>query len=590
MGQEVKLPGISASPGIAIGRVFLYRKSALAITRQKVSEVEPEVEKFRNGLRRARAEFTELKGFIIQRLGNKDTGIWDAQLLMLEDPEAVEGTIRRIREQKQDAVSAFHEVMEKVAVSMQDSGNPYLKERAADIRDMIWRVIKHIDAQSPMPLPNIPKEAVVLSHDLSPADTAQMSNRKITGFVTEVGGKTSHTAIVARSLEIPAVVGISGLMLKASAGDTIIVDGARGLAILNPDHQTIQAYQEELRVYQKHLANLKRLRRQKAMTRDGHQVELSANIEMPEETGSVLSHGAKGVGLFRTEFLYLTSDHLPAEEEQFEVYRKVVEKLAPDPVIFRTFDLGGDKVTGDNGDGEANPFMGWRAIRFCLDTPEVFKTQLRAILRASAFGQVKIMLPMICCLGEVMQAKQVMAEVKQELNQKGIKYDKACQLGIMVETPAAALTAQVLAREVDFFSIGSNDLTQYTLAVDRGNERVAKLYDPFNPAVLRLIREVIEHGHRAGIWVGMCGEMCADPLSVPLLLGLGLDEFSMNPASVPEVKRMILSLRIDECRKAAFRAMEEPTAEGVRKVLLQFIENILPDFKLVGNTCSLEGN
>jgi phosphotransferase system enzyme I (PtsI) len=590
MDGEIKLYGIAASPGIAMGKAFLYRKSAVTVTRQMVSEVEAEVEKFKGGLQRARAEFMELKGFIVQRLGREAAGIWDAQLLMLEDPEAVESTIQKIREQKQDAASAFHEVMDKVAVAMQSSANPYLKERAADVRDMIWRVIKHIDAQSPMPLPSIPKEAVVLSHDLSPADTAQMSNKRITGFVTEVGGKTSHTAIVARSLEIPAVVGIPGLMLKASAGDTIIVDGARGMIILNPLPQTMQTYQEELKVYQKHLANLKRLRRQKAMTRDGHQVELSANIEMPEETASVLSHGAKGVGLFRTEFLYLTSDHLPTEEEQFEVYRKVAEKLAPDPVIFRTFDLGGDKVTGHNGDGEANPFMGWRAIRFCLDTPEVFKTQLRAILRASAHGQVKIMLPMICCLGEVQQAKKVVAEIKQELNEKRIKYDKACQLGIMVETPAAALTAQTLAREVDFFSIGSNDLTQYTLAVDRGNEKVAKLYDPFNPAVLRLIREIIEHGHRAGIWVGMCGEMCADPLSVPLLLGLGLDEFSMNPASVPEVKRMILNLRIDECRKAAFRAMEEPTAEGVRTVLLKFIENILPDFKMVGNTCSLEGN
>jgi phosphotransferase system enzyme I (PtsI) len=591
MNAEYRISGLAASPGIAIGRAFVYRKGAVTAVKYRVSDTGRELEKFKAGLIRAKAEFSELKQQIVLRMGEEAAAIWDAQLLMLDDPETFEGTVRRIREQRQDAASSFKEVMEEVAQGMQNSSNAYLKERSADIRDMIWRVIKHIEAQSTLPMQDLPRDAIVLAHELSPADTALMSHKKILGFITETGGKTSHTAIVARSLEIPAVVGAPDLMLKAATGQPVILDGARGLAIFNPGPQTLELYREEQKVFLKHLTNLKRLRRQKAVTRDGHQVELSANIEMPEETASVLSHGAKGVGLYRTEFLFLTSDHLPTEEEQFQVYRKVAVKLSPDPVIFRTFDLGGDKLDNKTGPlSEANPFMGWRAIRFCLDRPEVFKPQLRAILRASAHGQVKIMLPMICCLSEVIRAKKVIAEVKIELKEQGHKFDPNCQMGIMVETPSAALTARQLAREVDFFSIGSNDLTQYTLAVDRSNQKVAGLYDPFNPAVLRLIREVAEQGHRAGIWVGMCGEMCADPLAMPLLLGLGLDEFSMNPASVPEIKRMIMNLSVDECRKVAARVMEESDPMAVRRILFDFVGTILPDLKLAGQICSLERN
>ncbi|MBI4726829.1 phosphoenolpyruvate--protein phosphotransferase [candidate division TA06 bacterium] len=591
MNAEYRISGLAASPGIAIGRAFVYRKPTVSAVKYRVADTGREMEKFKSGLNRAKSEFTDLKHQIAQRMGEEAAAIWDAQLLMLDDPETFDGTARRIKELRQDAASSFKEVMEEVAQNMQNSSNAYLRERAADIRDMVWQVIKHIEAQSTLPMQDLPKDAIVLAAELSPADTALMFHKKILGFVTETGGKTSHTAIVARSLEIPAVVGAQNLLLKVSSGQELIVDGARGLAIFNPSPQTLETYREEQKVFLKHLANLKRLRRQKAVTKDGHQVELSANIEMPEETASVLSHGAKGVGLYRTEFLYLTSDHLPTEEEQFEVYRQVAEKLAPDPVIFRTFDLGGDKLDNKTGPlSEANPFMGWRAIRFCLDRPEVLKTQLRAILRASAFGKVKIMLPMICCLSEVISAKQLIAGVKQELSSQGLKFDPECQMGIMVETPSAALTSAQLAKEVDFFSIGSNDLTQYTLAVDRSNQKVAKLYDPFNPAVLRLIREVSEQGHRAGIWVGMCGEMCADPLAMPLLLGLGLDEFSMNPASVPEIKRMIMHLSVDECRKVAANVMEESDPAVIRRMLFDFVVQILPDLKLAGQICSLEPN
>lgn len=570
MNAEYRISGLAASPGIAIGRAFVYRKGAVTAVKYRVSDTGRELEKFKAGLIRAKAEFSELKQQIVLRMGEEAAAIWDAQLLMLDDPETFEGTVRRIREQRQDAASSFKEVMEEVAQGMQNSSNAYLKERSADIRDMIWRVIKHIEAQSTLPMQDLPRDAIVLAHELSPADTALMSHKKILGFITETGGKTSHTAIVARSLEIPAVVGAPDLMLKAATGQPVILDGARGLAIFNPGPQTLELYREEQKVFLKHLTNLKRLRRQKAVTRDGHQVELSANIEMPEETASVLSHGAKGVGLYRTEFLFLTSDHLPTEEEQFQVYRKVAVKLSPDPVIFRTFDLGGDKLDNKTGPlSEANPFMGWRAIRFCLDRPEVFKPQLRAILRASAHGQVKIMLPMICCLSEVIRAKKVIAEVKIELKEQGHKFDPNCQMGIMVETPSAALTARQLAREVDFFSIGSNDLTQYTLAVDRGNAALAAKHDGLHPAVLRLIAHTIAAAHKHGKRADICGELGSDPLAVPILIGLGMDELSVSIPSVPTVKAQVRGLKFSELQPLAQQALECSTAQEVRALVKQ---------------------
>lgn len=554
------------------------------MARQKVADAESEVQRFVRALERAGAELAELRAMVVERLGPDESQLWDAQLMMISDPTAAERTKERIRRDGQDAASAFHEVMEQVASQLEASKNQYLKERVGDIRDISWRVVKNIREQGQAP--TVPRESVVLAHELSPGDAAYLASQKAAGLVTELGGKTSHTAIIARSLEIPAVVGIKGTLVQASQGDLAVVDGNRGSLILNPSPATLESYRRQQKAYLKHVAELKKLRKAKAVTRDGHQVELSANIELPEETASVLSHGAKGVGLFRTEFLFLTSDRLPTEEEQYAIYRRVAEKLAPDPVIIRTFDLGGDKVGGQVQDPEANPFLGWRAIRFCLDRPEMFKSQIRAILKASAHGSVKIMFPMICCLDELRQARILVEEAKQELRKSGARLDFECPVGIMIETPAAALSASSLAAEADFFSIGSNDLTQYTLAVDRTNQRVAKMYDPFNPAVLRLVREVIEAGHRAGIWVGMCGEMCADPLAVPLLLGLGLDEFSMNPVAVPEVKRMILSLRLDQCRRVAAKAMEAESADRARALLAEFVIGLFPDLAL---TCSVEG-
>ncbi|HBE74069.1 MAG TPA: phosphoenolpyruvate--protein phosphotransferase, partial [candidate division Zixibacteria bacterium] len=569
MAKELRLQGIAASPGIGIGRIFIHRRHAQPVTRQTVSDPESELRRFARALERARAELDELRGLVVERLGTEETELWDAQMMMLSDPTAAEGTRERIRRDGQDAASAFHEVMEQISQQLDAADSQYLKERASDIRDITWRVVKHVRDQGQAP--SIPRDSIVLAHELSPADAAYLATQKAAAMVTEIGGKTSHTAIIARSLEIPAVVGIKGSLAQASQGDWAVVDGNRGTVILNPLPATLESYRRQQKSYLRHVADLRKLRKSKAITRDGHQVELSANIELPEETVAVLSHGAKGVGLFRTEFLYLTSDRLPTEDEQYAIYRRVAEKLAPDPVIIRTFDLGGDKIGGQAPEPEANPFLGWRAIRFCLDRPELFKAQIRAILKASAHGQVKIMFPMICCLEELRRAKAAVEEAKQELRGDRVKFDEHCQVGIMIETPAAALTATALAQESDFFSIGSNDLTQYTLAVDRTNHRVARMYDPFNPAVLRLVREVIECGHRAGIWVGMCGEMCADPLAVPLLLGLSLDEFSMNPVAVPEVKRMILNLRLDQCRRVAARVMEAESADKSRAILADFV-------------------
>ncbi len=584
MLKEIRLQGIAASPGIGIGRIAIYRKGTGAVTRQKVADAESEVQRFVEAVERARAELDELRSLVVERLGQDESRLWDAQLMMLSDDTAAERTKERIRREGQDAASAFHEVMEQVAAQLESSDSQYLKERVVDIKDISWRVVKHVREQGQAP--SIPKESIVLAHELSPGDAAFLSAQRTLGMVTELGGKTSHTAIIARSLEIPTVVGVKGVLIQASQGDWAVVDGNRGMVILNPAPATLESYRKQQKAYLKHVADLKKLRRSKAITRDGHQVELSANIELPEEVASVLSHGAKGVGLFRTEFLFLTSDRLPSEDEQYAIYRRVVEKLAPDPVIIRTFDLGGDKIGGQAPEPEANPFLGWRAIRFCLDRPEMFKSQIRAILKASAHGQVKMMFPMICCLEELRRARVLVEEAREELKKSKARFDEKCPVGIMIETPAAALSAQALAAEADFFSIGSNDLTQYTLAVDRTNQKVARMYDPFNPAVLRLVREVIEAGHRAGIWVGMCGEMCADPLAVPLLLGLGLDEFSMNPIAVPEVKRMILSLRLDQCRRVAAKAMEAESAEKARAVLAEFVIGLFPDLAL---TCSVEG-
>jgi len=585
MLKEIRLSGIPASPGIGIGKVFIYRKSVQPVARRQVGDVEAELHLLASALEKARAEMEDLKGLILERLGEDEARLWEAQLMMLSDPITAERTVERIKGQRQDAASAFHEVMEQISAQLETSHSQYLKERGSDVRDIAWRVIKHLQNQGQMPA--VPKDSIVVAHELTAGDVAYLSSQRVQALVAEVGGQTSHSAIIARSLEIPMVVGIESLLLQSSLGDQAIADGVRGLLLLNPGPATLDRYRKQQRSYSRHVAELKKLRRSRAITRDGHQVELSANIELPEEVSSVLSHGAKGVGLFRTEFLYLTSEHLPSEEQQYIIYRRVAERLAPDPVIIRTFDLGGDKIAGHHAEVEANPFMGWRAIRFCLDRPDIFREQLRAILRASAHGHIKLMFPMICCLEELRQAKQEVLEVKKELREKRIKFDEKCQVGIMVETPAAALAAVRLAGECDFFSIGSNDLTQYTLAVDRTNHRVAKRYDPLNPSVLRLIREVIECGHRAGIWVGMCGEMCADPLTVPLLLGLGLDELSMNPVSVPEVKRLILNLRLDECRRLAARVMEAESAMSARSLLAEYVLKLFPD---LAPLCSVDSD
>ncbi len=585
MAQESRYYGIAASPGFGFGRTYIYRHTVPALKRRTTGDVEAEMALFNSALARARQEIAELRDMIAGRLGRDEAELWTAQLMMLEDQTVIDDTLGRIRANRQDAGSAFQEAIGQVIATIEASSNLYLKERVADIRDISGRVVKHIQAGTPSVLGKLPKGSVLISHELSAADTALMSSRSIAGFITETGGKTSHTAIVARSLEIPAVVGIRGILGPAAQATQAIVDGTRGVVILDPLPETLEYYQNEQREYHRHLVELKRLRKSEPVTRDGVRIKLSANIELPEEIPSVRAHGARGIGLFRTEFLYLTSSQLPDEEKQYQIYRTVVQKLAPDPVIIRTFDLGGDKIGGQGYAAESNPFLGWRAIRFCLDRPEIFRAQLRAIMRASAHGPVKIMLPMICCLDEVRQAKAILASIRQELEASGKPFDRHCQLGVMIETPAAALSSDLLAAEVDFFSIGSNDLTQYTLAVDRVNERVAKLYDPFNPAVLQLIRQVIQAGHRAGIWVGLCGEMGADPLALPLLLGLGIDELSMNAVSVPEIKRMVLRLEAGECRQLAERVMQSATSREARQMLSEFVMKNIPDLAL---SCSLD--
>jgi phosphotransferase system enzyme I (PtsI) len=442
------------------------------------------------------------------------------------------------------------------------------------------RILKNLTGAEEKSLSNLTQKVIVVAYDISPSDTATMHKQNVLGFITDIGGRTSHTAIMAKSLEIPAVVGLEKATSRIKSGDTLIVDGTAGLVIINPAPDVLKKYQAKKVQFVEFEKALVDFKDKTAETLDGHRVEISANIELPTEVDSVISHGAEGIGLYRTEFLYMNKSALPDEEEQFEAYKNVVMKFPESPVIIRTLDLGGDKFLSQlKVPHEMNPFLGWRAIRFCLAKPEIFKVQLRAILRASAFGHVKIMFPMISGVEELKQAIKLLEEAKQELRSKNVRFNDDMEVGAMIEIPSAALTCDLLAKEVDFFSIGTNDLIQYSLAIDRANEKIAYLYKPSHPAVIRLIKNIIDAGHMEKIWVGMCGEMAAELGFVLILLGLGLDEFSMSPAAVPEMKYIIRSVSFKEAREIAEKALSFSTAEEVENFANQNIKRIVPALK-----------
>ncbi len=572
------LEGIPASPGIGIGPAYLYGKEEIVIYRRKVSEEEipKEIAKFEEALIKTRQEILALQKNLSQK-GAGSAKIFEAHLLLLEDRMLIEEVIKELKDRKLCVEYIFSNVLKKYINAFSQMGDSYIRDRTADISDVGRRILKHLLGQNDRQSLQLTQPSVIVAHDLSPSDTVTMSREKLIAFITDIGGKTSHTAIIAKSLEIPAVVGVQIATRVIRPGDLLIVDGNEGKVVINPDAKTLRKYREEkdrtiveIRHIESLVGNLP------AETKDGKRVVVAANIEFPSEVDSVLNHHAEGIGLFRTEFLYMGRNDLPSEEEQFEVYRQVVERVKPYDVIIRTLDIGGDKFLSQvDTPKDMHSFLGWRAIRFCLARPDIFKVQLRAILRASAFGNVKVMFPMISCVEELKQAKAILSEVKKELSRRRIKFDKKIKVGAMIEVPSAAIASDLLAKEVDFFSIGTNDLVQYTLAVDRANEKVAYLYRPTHLAILRLIKMTIENAHKNGVWVGMCGEMAGELPLVILLLGLGLDEFSAPPLVVPKIKYVIRNISFKEAKEIAEECLSLTSADEVERFLSDRVKGIL---------------
>lgn len=548
------LKGISASPGIVFGKAMVLDSEELNLPQRPIreSQIPREITRFQDALTKTHAEIQAIRDKIAHEMGKEHADIFTAHLMVLEDRLLIEEVMERIKKEKIAAESIFSQVLKKYVQSFSKIDDEYLRERVSDISDVGRRIIRNLVGDSRASLQDLKEKVIVVAYDLAPSDTAVMHRKNVIGFATDIGGRTSHTAIMAKSLEIPAVVGLESATRHIQSGDMLILDGGEGVVVVNPTPAEIARYKVEQTRLTGISRGLRRLKDLPCVTLDGHRVDLAANIELPEEAPSVLSHGADGIGLYRTEFLYMNRSGLPSEEEQYQAYKRVVMALAPKPVVIRTFDLGGDKFLSHlDMPNEMNPFLGWRAIRFCLASPDIFKAQLRAILRASAHGKLKMMYPMISGVGEILQAKKLYEECKAELHAKKIAFDDKMEVGAMIEIPSAALTCDILANEVDFFSVGTNDLIQYSLAVDRINERIAYLYEPAHPAVLRLLKTIVDAGHDKKIWVGICGEMAGDPVFTPVLVGLGMDEISTSPVMVPEIKRIIRSIRYEEAREIA---------------------------------------
>jgi len=579
MKKEKIYEGIAASPGVVIGRVHTFNLEEAVIVPRKIrqSEVPAEIARFEDSLIATRQELLTIRKELAQRLDRNETDLFDAHLLLVEDRALIEEVIRGIEEKKRNAEYVFQQVVEKYARAFSQVEDDYIKERLSDIRDVAKRVLHNLIGEKRRDLASLTEEVVIIAHDLSPSDTALMHREKVIAFATEVGGRTSHTAIMARSLAIPAVVGLGTIEDQIRSGDPVVVDGNKGLVIFYPSRTTLSRIKREKTSLAEFEKQLQFLKEQPAETGDGFQVTLAANIEMPEDLPSVLSHGAEGVGLYRTEFFYLNREDMPSEDEQYEAYNLVARRVSPHSVIIRTLDLGGDKFNSLlEIPREINPFLGWRAVRFCLERQDIFQAQLRAILRASRHKNVKVMFPLISGYGELLRVLEVWEKAKREVKKKGHRFDPEMEVGIMIEVPSAVVMAEELANKVDFFSIGTNDLIQYALAVDRVNEKIAYLYEPLHPAVLRLIDQVIKVGHAHDIWVGMCGEMAGDPLSVPILLGLGLDEFSVSPVMIPEVKRIIRSLNMVEARQLAQRVLGYHSTAEIKKESRSILRKIDP--------------
>ncbi|MDQ7130352.1 phosphoenolpyruvate--protein phosphotransferase [Mammaliicoccus sciuri] len=566
------LKGIAASDGVAISKAYLLVEPDLSFSSENISDVDGEVEKFKAAVNQSKVELTQIRNNAEKQLGADKAAIFDAHLLVLEDPELLNPIEENIRNNKVNAPTALNEVSTNFITIFENMDNEYMKERAADIRDVSKRILAHILGVE-LPNPSMINESVIIvGEDLTPSDTAQLNKEFVKGFATNIGGRTSHSAIMSRSLEIPAVVGTKDITDRVNHGDSLIIDGLSGDVIINPTDDEVQAYEQKQKNFLAEKEELAKLVNDESVSKDGVHVELAANIGTPNDLEGVKNNGAEGIGLYRTEFLYMGRDNMPSEEEQFEAYSKVLKEMDGIRVVVRTLDIGGDKeLSYLNLPKEMNPFLGYRAIRLCLDQTEIFRTQLRALLRASEFGKLNIMFPMIATIKEFRDAKAILLEEKEKLVSEGVNVADDIEIGIMVEIPSTAALADIFAKEVDFFSIGTNDLIQYTMAADRMSERVSYLYQPYNPAILRLVKQVIEASHKEGKWTGMCGEMAGDNTAIPLLLGLGLDEFSMSATSILKARKQIKQLDQKEMQELANKAINCATEEEVVELVNQIL-------------------
>ncbi|MGB5873827.1 MAG: phosphoenolpyruvate--protein phosphotransferase [Bacteroidota bacterium] len=578
---EVILKGIPAAPGIAVGPAYVYSKEVPSVARREIApdEVESEVSRLKNATARSQKELQKILLFAEQKLGSQSAKIFEAQIMILGDQILMETIEKRIADENVNAEYLVSDEITKYRRMMLAAHDEYMHERAHDLDDVMNRIIRNIQNQKLFS--RLEGESIIVSETLTPADTVIFSRNQVLGYATNLGGMTSHAAILSRSLKIPAVVGLRNASRQIQTGDRIAIDGYSGLFIINPSEETLQDLERKANRFKEFEARLTEIVGLTAETPDHRHIELSANIEFPEEIDFVRLQGSVGIGLFRTESQLLGLASYPSEDEQYEAYRTVADQIYPHPVIFRTFDIGGDKLVPETYQ-EANPFLGWRGIRVLLDRPELFLNQLRAILRASAGKNVRVMFPMISSVGEVRMAKEMVERAKADLTKRGLPFDPNIKIGVMIEVPSAALLTDLIAPMVDFLSIGTNDLIQYMLAVDRDNSAVAALYQQFNPAVLRIIKTTIDEGHKHKVWVGMCGEMAGDPLATVLLVGLGLDEFSVVPSMLPEIKKIIRSVKAREAKRVAEKALTLPTADEIKKHLVSFMKKKMPDIPLEG--------
>lgn len=568
------LKGISGSRGVATGKVYVYTQEEIVIKEMTIpAEAQAqELKRFENGMDATLKQLDSIRQKVKESMGDSEAAIFDAHILIAQDPALTDTIKSRIESENLSAANATQQTVDLFAEMFSAMDDPYMRERGADIRDIGDRLLRNILGMAPRGLSHLTEEVVLVAHDLTPSDTASLDKNIVKGFVTAVGGPTSHATIMARTLEIPAVMGLGDLSALKN-GDYLVVNGNEGTVLVNPDEETYTHYQKEETAYREYLQELKKSATLPSVTLDGKKVELFGNIGKAENASHACHLGAEGIGLFRTEFLYMENDELPSEDVQFAAYKKAAERLNGQPVIIRTMDIGGDKeLKSLDLPKEMNPFLGFRAIRICLQRPELLKVQLRAILRASAFGDVQVMYPMIASLEEVQAANAILAEAKTELAAEGIAFNANIPVGIMVEIPAVAVAADLFAKEVDFFSIGTNDLCQYTLAVDRMNENISHLYQPLHPSVLRLIKNTIDASHQEGKITGMCGEMAGDPLATMILIGLGLDEFSMSASAIPVVKNIVRSVTLAECKDAAQKVLQMRTAQEISAYAASLLE------------------